>query len=56
MSDEKKQLKHDMLNCLAIIKANIDLIETEKGMEEITADMKSAVEELEQKIPIILSV
>lgn len=54
MSHDKKQLKHDTLNCLAIIKANLDILKTEKISEETVDDMSSAIEELEQKIPLII--
>lgn len=52
--DEKHQVKHDILNCLAILKGNVDMLSSEKNYKEMAADMTSAIEELEQKLPIIL--
>lgn len=52
--DEKHQIKHDILNCLAILKGNVDMLSSEKNYKEMSEDMLSAIEEIEQKLPIIM--
>ncbi|KKP40024.1 MAG: hypothetical protein UR28_C0003G0018 [Candidatus Peregrinibacteria bacterium GW2011_GWF2_33_10] len=54
MSEEKRKLRHDILNCLAVLKANVDLLGMEKNSQQMAEDMSSAIEELEQKIPLMI--
>ena len=50
MPSDKRQIKHDMLNDLSVLKANIDLLSTEKPTPEMIDDMVNAIEELERTI------
>jgi hypothetical protein len=54
MTGVNKELKHDILNCIAILKANAELLYDEKDTKTVAEDMLSSIQELELKIPQII--